>query len=69
MPRISLAYALLAAGAQGGSVGSVRPAYEEVIPERRIGLLLIEPRTIVNELLEIVPADVAGRTVQHTVAR
>ena len=64
-PRINLAYALLQLGRKADAWEAVRPAYEEIIRERAIGLLLLEARPIVNEVLEIVPAELR-RTVQHT---
>ena len=41
-PRINLAYALLQQGRKADAWEAIRPAYEEVIRERAIGLLLLE---------------------------
>ena len=55
--RVGLAHALLRQGRKADAWAAFRPAYEEVIQERAIGLLLLESRTIVAALLELV----AGR--------
>jgi len=56
---------LLQQGKKAEAWAAFRPAYEEVLAERAIGLLLLESRSIVNELLELVPHE-ARRTAQHT---
>jgi LuxR family maltose regulon positive regulatory protein len=63
--RVNLAFALLQQGRKADAWAAFRPAYEEVIAERAVGLLLLEARQIVNELFEIVPIE-ARRTAQHT---
>jgi LuxR family maltose regulon positive regulatory protein len=63
--RVNLAYALLQQGMKAEAWAAFRPAYEEVLTERAIGLLLLESRPVVNELLELVPHE-ARRTAQHT---
>jgi LuxR family maltose regulon positive regulatory protein len=54
--RINLAYALLMQGRKAEAWSVFQPAYDEVIRERAVGLLLLEVRKIVDELLELVPA-------------
>lgn len=55
-PRINLAYVLLMQGRRTDAWATFAPAYDEVIRERAVGLLLTESRTIVGELLDLVPS-------------
>jgi LuxR family maltose regulon positive regulatory protein len=64
-PRLGLAYVLLQQGKKAEAWTAFQPAYEEVIGERALGLLLLESRNVVNALLEIVPADLR-RMANHT---
>jgi LuxR family maltose regulon positive regulatory protein len=59
--RINLGYALLGQGKKNDAWAAFRPAYDEVIREHALGLLLLESRAVVNELLELAPADVRGQ--------
>ncbi|HMN43920.1 MAG TPA: LuxR C-terminal-related transcriptional regulator [Povalibacter sp.] len=54
--RINLSYAVLMQGRKAEAWTLFQPAYDEVIRERAVGLLLLESRKVVNELLELVPA-------------
>jgi len=56
--RINLAYALLAQGKKHDAWAAFQPAYEEVVREHALGLLLLESREVVNALLELTPAHV-----------
>jgi LuxR family maltose regulon positive regulatory protein len=56
--RIGLAHALLQQGRRADAWETFRPAYEEVIAERAIGLFLLDSRAALTALLEILPADV-----------
>jgi len=58
-PRINLAYALLMQGRKADAWTSFAPVYDEVIGERAIGLLLLESRTVVHALLDLVPANLS----------
>jgi LuxR family transcriptional regulator, maltose regulon positive regulatory protein len=62
--RIALAYSLLRQGRKADAWLTFRPAYDEVISERALGLLLIEPRRIVNALLDSAPA-ACKRTTEY----
>ncbi len=53
--RINLSYAVLMQGRKAEAWALFQPAYEEVIRERAVGLLLLESRKVVDELLELVP--------------
>ncbi|HKE94670.1 MAG TPA: LuxR C-terminal-related transcriptional regulator [Povalibacter sp.] len=64
--RIGLAYAVLMQGRRSEAWSVFEPAYEEVVREHAIGLLLLEPRAIVNALLDIVPP-VQQRSADHAV--
>jgi LuxR family maltose regulon positive regulatory protein len=59
--RINLAYALLGQGKKHDAWASFQPAYDEVVSEHALGLLLLESRHVVNELLDLAPADVRSR--------
>ncbi|MGH8174808.1 MAG: LuxR C-terminal-related transcriptional regulator [Steroidobacter sp.] len=63
--RIGLAYALLRRNRKADAWSAFAPAYDEVINERAIGLLLLESRSIVNELLENAPTAVR-KEGEHT---
>ena len=54
--RINLSYVVLMQGRKAEAWTLFQPAYEEVIRERAIGLLLLESRSVVDELLELIPA-------------
>lgn len=56
--RVGLAYALLKRNRKADAWEAFAPAYEEVVAERAIGLLLLESRTALNELFEIAPPGV-----------
>lgn len=56
-PRINLAYVLLMQGRKSEAWATFAPAYEEVIREHAVGLLLMESRAVVTELLDLVPAN------------
>jgi len=62
--RIALAYVLLMQGRRSDAWTAFEPAYEEVLAENAVGLLLLEPRRIVNELLDLVPP-AQRRTADH----
>ncbi len=53
--RINLAYALLMLGRKPEAWSIFQPAYEEVLREHAVGLLLLESRKVVDDLLDIVP--------------
>lgn len=63
-PRINLGYVLLMQGRKTEAWATFAPAYEEVIRERAVGLLLTESRTVVGELLDLVPANLK-KTAGH----
>jgi LuxR family maltose regulon positive regulatory protein len=63
-PHVGLAYAQLMQGDKPRSLSSFLTVYEEVINDQAIGLLLLEPRPVVNALLESLPAEMR-RTSQH----
>lgn len=63
-PRINLAYVLLMQGRKTEAWAAFAPAYEEVIRERAAGLLLMESRAVITELLELVPANLK-KTTDH----
>ncbi|HEY6641864.1 helix-turn-helix transcriptional regulator [Povalibacter sp.] len=54
--RINLSYALLMQGRRAEAWSTFEPAYDEVIHERAIGLLLLESRVVVDALLDLVPS-------------
>jgi LuxR family maltose regulon positive regulatory protein len=56
--RIGLAYALLQQERHEDAWQAFKPAYDEVVGEQALGLLLLEKPEIVSELLDIVPMDV-----------
>lgn len=64
-PRIALSYVLLMQGRKSEAWSTFEPVYDEVIRERAIGLLLLESRIVVNELLELVPAT-QRKSLEHT---
>jgi LuxR family maltose regulon positive regulatory protein len=63
-PRVSLAYAHFMQGDKARALRSFLPVYEEVINDQAIGLLLLEPRPVVNALLESLPLEMR-RATQH----
>lgn len=63
-PRINLAYVLLMQGRKTEAWATFEPAYEEVMREHAVGLLLTESRTVVTELLDLVPANLR-KTADH----
>jgi LuxR family maltose regulon positive regulatory protein len=56
--RINLGYALLQQGRKQEAWAAFEPAYQEVVREHALGLLLLESRDVVNELLDLAPADI-----------
>jgi LuxR family maltose regulon positive regulatory protein len=60
--RINLAYALLQQGKKQDAWSAFEPAYQEVIREHALGLLLLESCDVVNSLLEIAPTEVRHQT-------
>jgi LuxR family maltose regulon positive regulatory protein len=72
-PRIGLSYVLLAQGRRSEAWTVFAPVYEEVVREHAIGLLLLESRRVVDELLELVPASLkksdSHAAVMTTLAR
>jgi len=56
--RINLSYALLQQGKKMEAWAAFEPAYQEVIREHALGLLLLESREVVNALLELAPAEI-----------
>ncbi|HEY5808321.1 MAG TPA: LuxR C-terminal-related transcriptional regulator, partial [Povalibacter sp.] len=65
-PRISLAYVLAMQGRKSEAWTMFEPVYDEIIREHAIGLLLLESRTVVAELLELMPA-AQKKTSEHAV--
>jgi LuxR family maltose regulon positive regulatory protein len=63
-PRINLAYVLLMQGRKAEAWSEFAPAYEEVIREHALGLLLLESTAVVDAVLEIVPASLQA-TAEH----
>lgn len=63
-PRINLAYALLMQGRRNEAWMQFEPAYDEVLRERAVGLLLLEARAVVDSLLDIVPPN-QKKTPEH----
>jgi LuxR family maltose regulon positive regulatory protein len=61
-PRVSLAYVLLAQGRKTQAWAEFEPVFAEVVRESAIGLLLLESRRIVDELLDSAPAEVRKST-------
>jgi LuxR family maltose regulon positive regulatory protein len=56
--RINLGYALLQLGKKQEAWSAFEPAYQEVVREHALGLLLLESREVVNQLLELAPAGI-----------
>jgi LuxR family maltose regulon positive regulatory protein len=56
--RINLAFALLQQGKRQAAWAEFQAPYEEVVAEQALGLLLLESRGVVNELLDNVPPQV-----------
>ncbi|MFL6617401.1 MAG: LuxR C-terminal-related transcriptional regulator [Povalibacter sp.] len=54
--RIALSYVLLMQGRKSEAWSMFESVYEEVIREHAIGLLLLESRRVVNQLLDLVPS-------------
>ncbi len=54
--RINLAYAIAMQGRKAEAWAIFEPAYNEVIGERAVGLLLLESRAVVISVLDLVPA-------------
>jgi LuxR family maltose regulon positive regulatory protein len=54
--RISLSYVLLMQGRKNEAWSVFEPVYEEVIREHAIGLLLLESRRVIGEVLDLVPS-------------
>ncbi len=63
-PRISLSYVLLMQGRKNEAWTLFEPVYREAIDEHAVGLLLLESRRVVNEVLELVPASLK-KTAEH----
>jgi LuxR family maltose regulon positive regulatory protein len=63
-PRIALSFVLSMQGRKNDAWTFFEPVYREVIEERAIGLLLLESRRVVNQVLELVPASVK-KTADH----
>jgi LuxR family maltose regulon positive regulatory protein len=65
-PRISLAYARLRAGKSAAAWQTFEPVFAEATQRFGMGLLLLDSRAHVAELLEAAPASVRGSTsMQH----
>jgi LuxR family maltose regulon positive regulatory protein len=56
--RINLGYALLQQNKKQEAWAAFAPAYDEVVREHALGLLLLESREVVNALLELAPVAV-----------
>lgn len=56
-PRITLAYMHLLREARGKAWNAFEPVMQEIFEQQAFGLLLLEPRSVVNALLETVPVD------------
>lgn len=67
-PRINLAYVLLMQGHRLQAWSTFEPVYDEIIRERALGLLLLESRTVVNELLDLVPP-AQKKTAEHVLLK
>jgi LuxR family transcriptional regulator, maltose regulon positive regulatory protein len=57
-PRLNLAYVYLKQKDRAGAWQSFEPVLREVLDTDAVGLLLLEPRHVVVELLDAVPAEV-----------
>ncbi len=64
--RINLAYVVAMQGRKAEAWSIFEPAYDEVIRETAIGLLLVESRAVVDALLDLVPP-VQKRSPEHAV--
>jgi LuxR family maltose regulon positive regulatory protein len=71
-PRVALAYAQLMQGEKSKSWQTFAPVYREVTDDAAVGLLLLEPRAIVDALLAAAPSEVrrsdAFATLSKTLA-
>jgi LuxR family maltose regulon positive regulatory protein len=56
--RLALAYAQVMQGKKAEAWASFASMFEEIVAERAVGLLLLEPRKIVNEILDAAPPEV-----------
>ena len=67
-PRVALAYAYLQKGDKSHAWQSFKSAYDEVVDEHAVGLLLLEPAMVVDALLANAPSE-TRRTEQFAALR
>lgn len=61
-PRVALAYVYLMQGNKAHALRTFLPVYEEVVNDQAVGLLLLEPSSVVDLLLESLPSEIRRST-------